>query len=420
MSRTSPRAIVRRSAFFVLAASGSALACGFEGAVLTSATSPDAATGPDVDTNTAEGSVEGTAFQVAAGQYSTCELVHGVALCWGSNTQGGLGTGDQQDRLSPTAVDSTSAFSMVSLGDLQACGLEAQTNGVDCWGANSFGQLGLGDTTSRSKPASVALAHGAIEVAAGYEFSCAILSDHSLWCWGENDEGQLGQNDVYRAPNSPIPLQTGSATSWMHVAGGQGHACGIQSPGVLWCWGRNTDGELGIGPGQPIQLRAPTQVGSDQDWATLDLGQGSTCAIKTGGTLWCWGDDGSNELGFPPSPDAGSLDVPAPTQVGVDANWAQVSIDTFHACAVKTDGTLWCWGRNQEGQLGLGDNASRSVPTQVGSESDWALVSVGRFHTCAQKTDHTVYCTGADNSGSLGVGDTTQRNQFTQALMPVQ
>jgi alpha-tubulin suppressor-like RCC1 family protein len=214
-------------------------------------------------------------------------------------------------------------------------------------------------------------------------------------------------------------LPTGAGAKWGAVAAGQGQACGIQASGSLWCWGRNSDGELGLGPGAPIQVRTPTRVGSDETWVSLDLGQDATCAVKNDGTLWCWGADTFGKLGAPVDPDASPPRFVVPTQMGSDADWAQVSVDVFHACAVKLGGTLWCWGRNAEGQLGVGDITDRATPTQVGSAAHWSSVSVGRFHTCAEEIDHSVWCTGENVAGQLGTGDTARRNTFTAvALLP--
>jgi alpha-tubulin suppressor-like RCC1 family protein len=347
---------------------------------------------------------------------STCALVLGSAFCWGDSADGGLGTGGPQEQSSPAAVRTGAVFSSVAVGDVHACGLEVGTNQVDCWGANAFGQLGSGDDAPRDAPSPVALGQSALEVSTGYEFTCAILADRSLWCWGENDEGQLGQSDMFGAGNSPVPLAVGASSPWMHVAAGQGHACGIQSPGTLWCWGRNTSAELGLGPGQPIQIRTPTRVGSDGDWASLDLGQDSACALKQDGSLWCWGADTFDQLGFPADSDAATPVADAPTRVGTDSDWSEVSIDTFDGCAVKRDGSLWCWGRNLEGQLGLGDNVNRSLPTPV--STGWLAVSVGRFHTCAETLDHGVQCTGQNHSGALGLGDLMDRNAFVPVVLP--
>jgi alpha-tubulin suppressor-like RCC1 family protein len=175
----------------------------------------------------------------------------------------------------------------------------------------------------------------------------------------------------------------------------------------LYCWGRNTDGELGLGPGAGIQVRQPARVGSDGNWAHVSAGQGSTCAIKADHTLWCWGMNDAGQLGLG---DRTSRDQPA--RVG-DAGWDALSLNTFHACALA-GGRLWCWGRNVEGQLGLGDTEDRALPTAVDEAADWSSAGSARFATCAMKTDGSVWCTGANDDGQLGTGDTDRRNTFTR------
>jgi alpha-tubulin suppressor-like RCC1 family protein len=108
----------------------------------------------------------------------------------------------------------------------------------------------------------------------------------------------------------------------------------------------------------------------------------------------------------------------APTQVGAFQDWTVITLDTFHACGVRTDGSLYCWGRNDEGQLGLGDNMARLTPTRVGTDSDWVSVAAGRFHTCALKRDRSVLCTGRNDEGELGTGDQKQRDVLTLIQVP--
>jgi alpha-tubulin suppressor-like RCC1 family protein len=401
-----------------------AAACGFEGSALVRVAMGDAgeAAGSPADAaldgTTAADAAEAApslvaGYAISAGQSSTCALRLGQVFCWGAGTQGQLGTGDTSNRSAPAPAQTTATFATIEVGDVHACAIATAAAGISCWGGDAYGQLGVGDFTGRLVPSLVALPRAARALAAGYEFTCAVLFDDSLWCWGQNDEGQLGQGDQPGAPSASVPLPTGAGAKWGAVAAGQGHACGIQASGSLLCWGRNSDGELGIGPGAPIQVRTPTRVGSDESWASLDLGQDATCAVKNDGTLWCWGADTFGKLGIAVDPNAAPPRFLVPMQVGSDADWAEVSVDVFHTCAVKQGGTLWCWGRNAEGQLGVGDITDRATPTQVGSASDWSSVSVGRFHTCAEETDHTVRCTGENVAGQLGTGDTARRNTFT-------
>jgi alpha-tubulin suppressor-like RCC1 family protein len=303
-------------------------------------------------------------------------------------------------------------FVSLALGESHTCGVRAPEGAVACWGGNLAGQLGLGDTASRAAPQIVPLGFSARRVTAGYRHACSVLADGSLWCWGDNTEGQLGLNDAYGSANALSPARVGQATDWVTVSGGQGHTCGIRAPGTMWCWGRNTSYELGLGTVQPIQLRAPTQVGTFSDWTDVELGQDDACGLRRDGSLWCWGDGSPGQLAAPPGL------VAAPTQVGADTDWTTVDTDAFSTCALKTGGGLYCWGRNAEGQLGTGDTSDRTLPTATGNGARFGWVSVGRFHSCAETTAFQVLCTGADESGELGLGDTMRRSQFTPLVLP--
>lgn len=352
------------------------------------------------------------AHGVFAGQYFTCAIVVGRSYCWGSNVLGGLGTGDLQGRLTPTAVATGVAFRSLAPGESHACGLEASAGRVLCWGSGASGQLGLGDTQARSAP-DVVPGLAAQQLSAGYSHTCAVTVEGALFCWGNNEEGQLGLGDGLLKPN-PTPVQVGAATDWLMASGGQGHTCGIRKPGTMWCWGRNNNADLGLGEGQPGQIRVPTRVGTFDDYTAVDLGQDNACALRKDGSLWCWG---SGEFVGAASPDANGY-LFTPTQIGSDTDWTQVSVDVFSACAVKSSGALYCWGRNAEGQLGAGDTSYRGVPTRVPGTTAWAQVSVGRFHTCAESTTREIACTGVDESGELGLGDTARRNVFTPVAFP--
>jgi alpha-tubulin suppressor-like RCC1 family protein len=304
---------------------------------------------------------------------------------------------------------------VLSLGENHACGIESQTRRLYCWGSNAEGQLGLGDENPRLTPTLVPTSAPVAALATGYQHTCAVLGDGSLWCWGNNTEGQLGQGDDASdaAASSPVPLRVGTEVDWQAVAGGQAHTCAIRS-GMLFCWGRNVNSELGLGPGQPLEIRAPAQVGPDTGWVEIRTGQDDACALRQDGTLFCWGDNSSGQGGQSPAVST----LVAPSQVGTDADWVHVGLETFSGCALKMDSSLWCWGRNAEGQLGVGDNVDRAAPSQVSGGVLWQGVTVGRFFTCAEAVDGHFACTGANDSGQLGQGDTVRRNVLTTVPVP--
>jgi alpha-tubulin suppressor-like RCC1 family protein len=382
-----------------MAAAVICVGCGFDGPVLAPASG-------------GVGSF-GMAAGVFAGQELTCALAGGRARCFGANVDGALGSGDRATHLTPVPVAAAVGFDGLAAGENHVCGLEHGSGAVWCWGYNASGQLGLGDTASRDAPARLPQPAAAIALAAGYNHVCAIAADHTLWCWGDNTEGQLGQADLPGAPNALSPVRVGGDSDWIGVAGGQGHTCGVRAPSTMWCWGRNNQPELGAAP-TVQQSRTPTQTGTFTDWTpAIDVGQDSSCGIRGDGTLWCWGDNTFGQLGAPPE----GSPVAAPRQLGSQAEWVTISLDAFSACGVRSDGGLWCWGRNAEGQLGTGDNVDRYVPTVVGS-SGWAGASVGRFHACAIRTSGDIACMGENSNGQLGLGDTARRDVPTGLALP--
>ncbi|HEX3595987.1 MAG TPA: hypothetical protein VHU80_12835 [Polyangiaceae bacterium] len=342
--------------------------------------------------------------EIRAAYSDTCAIAAGSVYCWGLLPDG---TTTSLPKRIPGAA--AGVFQHVSGGATAHCA--TRTSGiVFCWGTNDRGELGQGDRTPRATPTRVSLPGATGLVSAKFAVFCTRLDDGRLECWGQNDEGQMGQSDVGMPQDALTPIAVESASDWVDVSSGQGHVCGVRAPGMLYCWGRNTDGELGQGSGASIQLRTPTRVEDAQDWTSVVAGQGHTCGLR-GGRLYCFGNGADGQLGITPRANQSS-----PVQIGDGTDWRSVSTDTFHGCGIRGTGTLWCWGRNAEGQLGTGDVSDRDTPAQIGSESNWAEVSVGRFHTCARRSDGTAWCTGANDDGQLGTSDTDRRNVFTEVV----
>jgi alpha-tubulin suppressor-like RCC1 family protein len=271
-----------------------------------------------------------------------------------------------------------------------------------CWGADGVGKLGNGadgDQTSPDQESTSATDWA--QVGAGQNHSCAVKTDGTLWCWGADWNGQLG-NGADGDQTSPDQEST-SATDWAQVSAGQSHTCAVKTDGTLWCWGTDLFGVLGNGA-DGSQIDPDQESTSATDWAQVSASGSHTCAVKTDGTLWCWGGDGSGQLG-----NGADGDQTSPDQESTSAtDWAQVSAGSSHTCAVKTGGTLWCWGADWDGQLGNGADGSQTDPDQESTAAtDWAQVSAGGSHTCAAKTAGTLWCWGRDSDGQLGNGATT-------------
>jgi alpha-tubulin suppressor-like RCC1 family protein len=251
------------------------------------------------------------------------------------------------------------------------------------WGSNSFGQLG--DDTFISKSIPVTTFAGGTnwkQVACGFDYTSAIKTDGTLWTWGQNYYGQLGDNTT--TTYSPTPVTTfAGGTNWKQVAGGGSHTAAIKTDGTLWTWGRNDDGQLG----NNTTTDSPTPIttfSGGTNWKQVSSGSGHTAAIKTDGTLWSWGDNINGQLGDD------TLDYSKPTPVTTFAggtNWKQVACGLNHTAAIKTDGTLWGWGFNYTGELGNDTYGFVFTPiTTFSGGTNWKQVAGGGNHTVAIKT----------------------------------
>jgi len=350
----------------------------------------------------------------------TCAIYSGRTYCWGANDAGQLGLGDGADtqRLEPTRLPGDHVWRHLALGEAHTCALD-DLGRVYCWGSNDHGQLGQGDRTARNTPVLVPLPNRASELSSDFEHTCARLSDFTLYCWGQNYEGQLGQDDPFPGQDSDdadglSPLQVGDA-QWNAVDTGQGHTCGILLDGALYCWGRNSEYELGTEP--EGQIRSPTRVGADNDWLDVDAGQHHTCAVREDLSLWCWGQNtGSADAeGFPLGIE-GATQLVEPSVLEGDQDYALVRTNTFHTCALGRSSELYCWGRNAEGQLGLGNTVPEPTPVLIGS--GYAAVSVARFTTCVLTTGGVVQCAGKNDAGELGTGNLDRQSTFTDVIAP--
>jgi alpha-tubulin suppressor-like RCC1 family protein len=373
--------------------------CGFDASLLVEDTSPgaDAASDAPVLPDAAFDGSPGVVTLFAVGEYSTCAVVRGRAFCWGAKTDSGS---DFQP--SPARVDLPEALIQVAAGRAHACGVSA-TGAVYCWGDNERAQLASSDPTSVG-PLRVFLPARARSVSCGDQHNCAILDDGTLWCWGSNAESQLGTAELSLGPVVANPTQVGIANDYFHASCGQGHSCALRQPGALWCWGRNTVAQLGLGTLEPGQAVTPLRVGTDEDWVEVSSAQEGSCGSKRDGRIFCWGSNVAGRVG------AGTDVALSPLEIGA-GGYTNVATSTFHTCATKTDGALWCWGRNVEGQLGAG-HFDAVIGAVQASGSGYVDVGVGRFHTCAADATGSLLCAGKNDVGQLGLGDTTRRAEL--------
>jgi alpha-tubulin suppressor-like RCC1 family protein len=300
---------------------------------------------------------------------------NGTLWAWGYNNFGQLGLGDTTNRSSPVQVGALTDWKSVK--SFWNFVLATKTNDtLWAWGRNSYGQLGLGDTTDRSSPVQVGALTNWSKLACADEASFAIKTDGTLWAWGRSQHGQLGLGAPLVDRSSPV--QVGVFTDWVRIAAGAEHGTGTRSNGNILTWGRNQYGQLG--QGDLLNRSSPTQVGALTNWSIPHAGNQHTVAVKTDGTLWAWGLNQYGQLG---QNVANYTANQSPLQVGSLTNWKDVSAAAFQTIATKTDGTLWSWGWNQFGQLGLGNTTNRSSPVQVGALNTWGDIAAGGYGTYA-------------------------------------
>lgn len=341
-------------------------------------------------------------------QWLIDQFGQGSIYSWGFNNWGQLGLQDVVHRSTPGPIGSGGNWRQISGGYLHALALKADGT-LWAWGYNLGGELGLQDTTTRSSPVQIGTDTNWNYITTGTVCSFAIRTNGTLWSWGGNylQDGILG---ISAAGHRSSPTQVGSLTNWKFVTASksgasQNNAFAIKTDGTLWAWGYNLVG--GLGTSNVVSYSSPVQVGSLTDWKTISTNGGSTLAVKNDGTLWAWGSNFQGELGLIDTSNRSS-----PVQVGNLTNWRRVSISqTNTSFAIKTDGTLWAWGANDNGALGAGiSTALVSSPIQIGSLTNWKDISSG----AAVKTDGTLWTWGANRDGQLGQNTTVHRSSPVQ------
>ena len=246
------------------------------------------------------------------------------------------------------------------------------------------------------------------EVSAGEDNACARKTDGTLWCWGDNQRGQIGDGTTTDR-HAPVEITAlGAAVAAVSV--GFEHTCAIKTDGTLWCWGDNGFGQLGDGTEQ--QRLSPIEVETlGATVAQVSAGATHTCSIKRDGTLWCWGHNAAGQLG-----DGTQVEQDSPVEVSaLGATVAEISVGYMFTCATKSDRTLWCWGFNAQGQVGTGDTANRPLPAEITAfGATVAALSTASLHTCAIQSGRTLWCWGFNGNGALGDGTTVERHSPTQ------
>jgi alpha-tubulin suppressor-like RCC1 family protein len=351
----------------------------------------------------------------------TCGLTGtGAAYCWGYGEVGQLGDNTPANHFTPVAVslpNGVTAFASLTAGMSHTCALTA-TGAAWCWGYNVIGQLGDNSDTDRYAPVAVTPPSGVTgftTLSGGSFHTCGLSNTGAAYCWGYNEFGQLGidnNSTLYSFTPMAVTLPNG-VTGFSRIVAGDDHTCALTSAGAAYCWGKNGSGQLGNNSQSdsftPVAVSLPAGV---TGFTNLAAGENHTCALTSTGLAYCWGlgahgQLGNNQLVYSLTPDAVILPAGVP-------GFAHLAADGNHTCGLSAAGAAFCWGRNYYGQLGNNSTVNSQTPVAVSlphGVTGFARIAAGDDHSCALTNAGAAWCWGQNNFGQ--VGDNSQITRLT-------
>lgn len=305
---------------------------------------------------------------VTGGFQFNCSLTGaGTAYCWGAGLAGTLGNGGTNHSNTPVPVTGGLTFSAISSDGSHTCAIAADSTAV-CWGEGGTGALGNGSLSNTAVPTPVAGQMKFIAVTSGYYHSCALAPDSTAYCWGMHSYGQLGDSST-PAPNTntlqPTPVPVSGGLRFRVIEAGGLHTCGIATDGMAYCWGGNAQGQLGNSGTGPCAFNIPcspfpVRVSGGLTFVAISAGREQTCAVRSDGSGYCWGDGTDGVLG-----NGDTLARPSPTAVAGGLSFAAISSGDFHTCGLTAAQIAYCWGSNFLQQLGGGVPGDAWTPIRV-------------------------------------------------------
>lgn len=378
-------------------------------------------------------------ISITVGNEFSCALdSNGKSYCWGNGELGQFGNGVESYSSVPEGVDKSGVLKnkkliSIATGDSHTCAVDSEGK-TYCWGYNGAGQLGDGIITQMGSDSFLPLSvddsalenKEFFEIGAGVAHTCALNSNNKVYCWGYSYYGQLGNGSAAVEDESPVlpedayvyfspfEVDTSGKLSGKKIISidlGDYHTCALDSDGEAYCWGYNKYGQLGNGDfadhcTTPARVDT-TGVINDRELIYISAGVDHTCAVDSEGAVYCWGKNNYGQLG-----DGAQSDNRIPVKVdksGVMNGRELISASAggLHSCAVDRDGFVYCWGNNNYGQLGDGTAADSDVPVNVDTkgvlkDKKILAVSAGYYNTCAVDNEGKSYCWGYKNHGQIG------------------
>ena len=360
---------------------------------------------------------EGSIFTnqtLASGGSHTCAILdNGSVSCWGLGTTGQIGDETFTSRNISTPTSSLGAerfaVSTSSGGDFTCVILD--DGSVSCWGFNGNGRLGDGTTVDRNTPTqtlSLGIGRTAVAISAGGGHACAILDNGSVSCWGWNYNGGLGDGTTVDRNTPTQTLNLGIGRTAVAISAGAQHSCALLDNGSVSCWGYANLGALGNGSVPGGEQHTPTltsTLGVNRSAVAISSGGLHTCAILDNGSISCWGYGSGGRLG---NADTSNKFIPTLTSsLGASRTAVALSSGDSHTCAILDDGSVSCWGDGGSGRLGNGGTSNQNSPTltsSLGTGRTAIALSSGNAYTCAILDNGSVSCWGRGNNGQLGNG----------------
>ena len=348
--------------------------------------------------------------QLSAGYLFTCGVTtQSQAWCWGRNNYGQLGTG-KNDFPRPLPVLGGLYFRQVSAGEFHTCAVTTDYRGY-CWGYNYWGQLGDSSTTLlQDTPVAVVGGLRFFQVDGGTGHTCGVTyPDRRAYCWGNNASGQLGDGTL-TTRISPVLVQGG--LQFRQVSAGRSHTCGVTTSNQVFCWGSNQYGQIGDNSTAYSRLTPRLVAGAGQ-FRQVVAGGYHSCAVTTTNRAFCWGRNGSGQVG-----DGTTTLRRWPRAVAGGLYFTRATAGDKHTCGEATTKRAYCWGDNYFGQVGDGTTSTRLRPVAVAAGLYFSQVSAGGWHTCGKTSAGLAYCWGSNLSGELGDATTTNRLTPTAVTGP--
>ena len=383
-------------------------------------TTPDAP-GPDADAtpgDAGDGGPPEASFvdadplsAISAGRFVTCaRYAGGVAKCWGQNLDGEFGNGTVVGSSVPIPAMGTGIVALFN-GPGNTCA--ALGGSGACTGRGGAGQLLNGEVDAQSlvPVATTALPSAPSAFAPGQRRACAIVANGDVYCAGDGTDGELGPAATGVSATA-VKVNLGGAVA-RAISGTWRHVCALTTAGDVYCWGDDTNGQLGSGSFVDAGIATPVHVPLGAAATDIGTGDAHTCAIvgpDSSNAVWCWGDDTYGQLG-----NGGGGQSAVPVQVSGLSALANLAVGAEHTCVGKQNaGGIACWGKGGSGQLGNGSNGDSPTPVDVSNVGGApAALASGGFHTCAIVSSPNVICWGSNDFGQLGNDDPLNQQQNT-------